>query len=43
MVYTSIDIAKFKYFASVSSSDGKVIVKPFLFENSRQDFMKLIE
>ena len=43
MVYIGIDIAKFKHFASVVSSDGKVIVKPFLFENSRQGFMKLLE
>ena len=43
MVYIGIDIAKFKHFASVVSSDGKVIVKPFSFENSRQGFMKLIE
>lgn len=43
MVYIGIDIAKFKHFASVVSSDGKVIVKPFSFENSRQGFMKLVE
>lgn len=43
MVYIGIDIAKYKHFASVVSSDGKVIVKPFPFENSRQGFMKLIE
>ncbi len=35
MVYISIDIAKFKDFASVVSSDSKVIVKSFPFENSR--------
>lgn len=43
MVYIGIDIAKYKHFASVVSSDGKVIVKPFSFENSRQGFMKLVE
>ena len=43
MVYIGIDIAKFKHFASVVSSDGKVIVKPFPFENSRQGFMNLVE
>ncbi len=43
MVYIGIDIAKFKHFASVVSLDGKVIVKPFPFENSRQGFMRLIE
>lgn len=43
MVYIGIDIAKFKHFASVVSSDGKVIVKPFPFKNSRQGFMKLVE
>ncbi len=43
MVYIGIDIAKFKHFASVVSSDGEVIVKPFPFENSREGFMKLVE
>lgn len=43
MVYIGIDIANFKHFASVVSSDGEVIVKPFPFENSRQGFMKLLE
>ena len=43
MVYIGIDIAKFKHFASVVSSDGEVIIKPFPFENSRQGFMKLVE
>ncbi len=43
MVYIGIDIAKFKHFASVVSSDGEVIIKPFPFENSRKGFMKLIE
>lgn len=43
MVYIGIDIAKFKHFASVVSSDGKVIVNPFSFENSRQGFMKFVE
>lgn len=43
MVYIGIDIAKFKHFASVVSSDGEVIVKPFPFENSREGFMKFVE
>lgn len=43
MVYIGIDIAKYKHFASVVSSDGDVIVKPFPFENSREGFMKLVE
>ena len=43
MVYIGIDIAKYKHFASVVSSDGEVIVKPFSFENSREGFMKLVE
>ena len=43
MVYVGIDIAKHLHFASVVSSDGEVIVKPFPFENSRKGFMKLIE
>lgn len=43
MVYIGIDIAKFKHFASVVSSDGEVIVKPFPFENSRQGFMKSVK
>ncbi len=43
MVYIGIDIAKFKHFSSVVTSDGKVIVKPFPFENSRIGFMKLLK
>ena len=43
MVYIGIDIAKFKHFASVVSSEGEVIIKPFPFENSREGFMKLVE
>lgn len=43
MVYIGIDIAKYSHFASVVSSDGEVIVKPFSFPNSREGFMKLIE
>ena len=43
MVYIGIDIAKYKHFASVVSSDGDAIVKPFPFENSREGFMKLVE
>ena len=43
MIYIGIDIAKYKHFASVVSSDGEVIVKPFPFENSREGFMKLVE
>lgn len=43
MVYIGIDIAKYSHFASVVSSDGEVIVKPFSFQNSREGFMKLIE
>lgn len=43
MVYIGIDIAKYSHFASVVSSDGEVIVKPFSFQNSREGFMKLVE
>lgn len=43
MVYIGIDIAKYSHFASVVSSDGEVIVKPFSFQNSREAFMKLVE
>jgi len=43
MVYVGIDIAKYSHFASVVSSDGEVIVKPFSFQNSREGFMKLVE
>lgn len=43
MVYIGIDIAKYSHFASVVSSDGEVIVKPFSFQNSREGFMKLLE
>ena len=43
MVYIGIDIAKYSHFASVVSSDGEIIVKPFSFQNSREGFMKLVE
>ena len=43
MIYIGIDIAKFKHFASVVSSDGEVILKPFSFQNSRDGFMKLLK
>ena len=43
MVYIGIDIAKYSHFASVVSSDGEVIVKPFSFQNSREGFIKLVE
>ena len=43
MFYIDIDITKFRHFAFIVSSDGKVIVWSFPFENSHQDFIKLIE
>lgn len=43
MVYIGIDIAKYSHFASVVSSDGEVVVKPFSFQNSREGFLKLVE
>lgn len=33
MYYVGIDIAKLNHFASVVSSDGEVLVKPFKFTN----------
>ena len=33
MYYVGIDIAKRGHFASVTSSDGEVLIKPFKFTN----------
>ena len=33
-MYVGIDIAKLNHFASVVSSDGKVLVEPFKFDKS---------
>ena len=33
MIYVGIDIAKLNHFASVISSDGEELIKPFKFTN----------
>ena len=42
MIYAGIDIAKLNHFASVLSSDGKVLVEPFKFTNDNDGFCKLL-
>ena len=42
MYYVGIDVAKLNHFASVLSSDGEVLVKPFKFTNNNDGFCKLI-
>ena len=42
IIYIGIDIAKLNHFASVLSSDGKVLVEPFKFTNDNDGFCMLI-
>ena len=42
MIYAGIDIAKLNHFASVLSSDDKVLVEPFKFTNDNDGFCKLL-
>ncbi|MGP1589535.1 MAG: IS110 family transposase [Oribacterium sp.] len=42
MYYVGIDIAKLNHFASVISSEGEVLVKPFKFTNDNDGFCKLL-
>lgn len=42
MYYVGIDIAKLNHFASVVSSDGEVLVKPFKFKNDNDGFCTLL-
>ena len=42
LYYVGIDIAKLNHFASVVSSDGKVLVKPFKFTNDNDGFCTLL-
>lgn len=42
MIYAGIDIAKLNHFASVLSSDCKVLVEPFKFSNDNDGFCKLL-
>lgn len=42
MIYAGIDIAKLNHFASVLSSDCKVLVEPFKFTNDNDGFCKLL-
>ena len=42
MIHVSIDIAKLNHFASVISSDGEELIKPFKFTNDNDGFQLLI-
>lgn len=42
MYYVGIDIAKLNHFASVVSSEGEVLVKPFKFSNDNDGFCRLL-
>ena len=42
MYYVGIDIAKLNHFASVISSDGEVLIKPFKFTNDNDGFCMLL-
>ena len=42
MYYVGIDIAKLNHFASVISSEGEVLVKPFKFTNDNDGFFRLL-
>ena len=42
MYYVGIDIAKLNHFASVVSSDGEVLIKPFKFTNDNDGFCTLL-
>lgn len=42
MYYIGIDIAKLNHFASVISSEGEVLVKPFKFTNDNASFFRLL-
>lgn len=43
MFYVGIDIAKQTHFASIMSSDGKILVEPFAFTNDYAGFQKLLK
>ncbi|WP_349948397.1 IS110 family transposase [Lacrimispora sp. BS-2] len=42
MIYVGIDIAKLYYFASAISSDGEVLIEPFIFSNDGDGFQMLV-
>lgn len=42
MYYVCIDVAKPNHFASVLSSDGEVLIKPFKFTNDNDGFCRLL-
>ena len=42
LYYVGIDIAKLNHFASVISSEGEVLVKPFKFTNDNAGFFRLL-
>lgn len=43
MIYVGIDIAKQTHYASIMSSDGEILVKPFAFSNDHSGFQKLLK
>ncbi|WP_196594489.1 IS110 family RNA-guided transposase [Pectinatus sottacetonis] len=43
MIYVGIDIAKLNHFASILSSDGKVLIEPFKFTNDNDGFCRLLD
>ena len=42
MIYVSIDIAKLNHYASSISSEGEVLLEPFIFTNDNDGFCTLI-
>lgn len=42
MIFVSIDIAKFNHFATAMSSDGKILIEPFIFLNDADGFQILV-
>jgi transposase len=43
MIFIGIDIAKQTHYASIMSSDGEILVKPFAFSNDHSGFQKLLK
>ena len=42
MIYVGIDIAKQTHYASIMTSDGEILAKPFDFSNDHNGFLKLL-
>ena len=43
MIYVGIDIAKQTHYASIMTSDGEILAKPFDFSNDHGGFQKLLK